>query len=771
MEDRNQAACLIHADLAMNDLAFEDVLTLAAHVCGAPIAVLRIHGTDRSQISNLAEVRFNLNEASHLPFEYKVPLYDSEHIVGTISVYDFYPRQLNTEQLFSLQSLAKIASSRLRAKVEAIELKANSESALEKQNEFLNVVLDSLSDGIVACNEVGELTVFNRATKEFHGLDSANIPAEKWSEYYQLFRADGVTPMKLEEIPLRRAFTEGVVKGEKMVVIESGTKRRRELECNGRSLVSKSGRKLGAVLAMTDMTAVNAARAEKESSAKMLQSLIDSCPLGITVFDKNGRIVLWNPGSEKIFGWKAEEVVNATIPYTLEDHREEMRLSLNEAMKTRQKVEISAERLTKFGKKIAIQISLLPLFNDQNEVYGCMGVVIDVSDIKERETKLLEANRALEAASVAKSEFLANMSHEIRTPLNGVLGMTELMLTEERTASQDDKLRIISSSTQSLITIISDILDFSKIEAGKLELERLDFNFDSLIDESYEVLRTLADGKGITLVKKSPHNKSKTFVGDPGRLRQILVNLVGNAIKFSEGGEVKTRLEISDSDSGRKRVRVEVEDMGIGIHPDALAHLFKAFSQADSSTTRRFGGTGLGLSISKRLVSLMNGKMGVESELGSGSMFWFEVDLDEVCSLGFSHSFPINAKPTPAEPKATRILVVEDNPINQKVALGLLAKLGYSADIASNGKLAIEAVASNSYDIVLMDCQMPVMDGYQATKAIRSSDHHPDVTIIALTANSMKGDREKCLNAGMNDYLAKPLGLASLKSVLEKHVA
>lgn len=423
-----------------------------------------------------------------------------------------------------------------------------------------------------------------------------------------------------------------------------------------------------------------------------------------------------------------------------------------------------------------------------------------------------DLRRALDDARAsisAKSQFMASLSHEIRTPMNGVLGMQELLLKTKLDEKQHHLLSTAHKSAKVLLKLLNDVLDFSKIEAGKLTLESICFDLAATVGEVVDLFAFNAKNKGVRMFFSIPSDIPTGLRGDPGRLRQIISNLLGNALKFTEKGEISVQVGVVEETEKSVCLRFSVADTGIGVKAEVLERIFDSFAQGDGSTTRMFGGTGLGLAISRQLVDLMEGEMGVQTELGKGSTFWFTAylekqSMDEMNEFSLrskdkmesvahgeatfdcpgSHSRPAlkNQFDQDSAPEETfksfsslsgiRILLVEDNPVNQEVAKGMLESIGINVSLAENGREGVEKFFAQTFDVVLMDCMMPVMDGYEATRVIRRKELEKGshVLIIAVTGNALDGDREECINAGMDDYLAKPFNLEELLTIINRRL-
>ncbi|MFN0305106.1 MAG: ATP-binding protein [Burkholderiales bacterium] len=566
-----------------------------------------------------------------------------------------------------------------------------------------------------------------------------------------------------------------------------------------------------------------------EEYASRLARVVEQASDGILTRDMNGVITSWNAANARLFGFSAEEAIHQPIGtlhqvnFTPEERAWALARIRSGIAHT-----FESTRPDRDGRPIHLHVVASPIFDTEGVQCGEMSVFRDVTDRKRVEEEAARAREAAEVANRSKSQFLANMSHEIRTPMNGVLGMAELLLGTELDTNQEKFALAIHRSGTALLHLINDILDFSKIEAGRLELERLPFDLRELVCDTTELLHESAHAKELPLTFAIDEDLPAILIGDPLRLRQILTNLVGNALKFTAAGNVSIHVSKVPDDTLLQSVEhgtpeaspigllFAVRDTGIGIAAHAMDRLFTLFSQADGSTTRRFGGSGLGLAISKQLAESMGGKIGVESAVGLGSNFWFtvqmEVDMtaramanDTSRRATFSSAAMIDAPAyqtisahagrrmahgssladAPTVTERRRILLAEDNPINRQIATVMLEGFGFEVVSAVDGRQAVERSYGQIFDLILMDCQMPELDGFEATTAIRAregaqggaaADATPGsrvprrTPIIAVTANAMQGDRERCLEAGMDDYLPKPFSKKNLRATVDRWI-
>ncbi len=548
-------------------------------------------------------------------------------------------------------------------------------------------------------------------------------------------------------------------------------------------------------------------QAAVEAREEQYRALVGSAVDGIITIDQRGAIMFTNPAVERIFGYRAEEMLGQNIKMLMPDaSARDHDARLHRA--SQRSAEASGAKVVGQGREVLARRrdgSTFPIWLSvgQFRLNGQLhftGILHDVSERLEHQQQLQRAKDAAEAArnelastneqlehaiaqanllaaqaaqsAQSKSDFLANMSHEIRTPLNGILGMAQLLADSGLTPEQAEQVDIIANCGDGLLVLLNDILDLSKIEAGRLRLEEIEFEPAPCLRGCLEVFRIPARQKGLELLLHTDPQLPRRLLGDPTRLRQVLFNLVGNAIKFTAAGTVAVDCQVQAQDEQHCRLRFTVRDTGIGIDPAVQPLLFEPFVQADSSITRQFGGTGLGLSICKRLCAAMGGSIGFTSAVGQGTAFWFEVQLRPAALSDATP--PADSAPAAQPPRhrpATRplrVLLVEDNRVNQRVARKMLEKLGCEVDLATNGKLAVARVEQDhAYDLILMDLQMPLMDGYQAAQRICALPNPPP--IVALTACAMSEDGERCRAAGMVDHLTKPLKMDALAQLLARY--
>jgi PAS domain S-box-containing protein len=664
-----------------------------------------------------------------------------------------------------------------------IPTRKQAEEVLLKAGALQSAIFNSANFSSIATDAKGVIQIFNVGAERMLGYAAADVmnkitPADISDPQELIARAKALS-VELAT-PITPGFEALVFKAARGIediyeltyIREDGS--RFPAVVSVTALRDADGVIIGYLLIGTDNTARKLVEAEQKKLDQRLRdqqfytrSLIESNIDALMTTDPYGIITDVNKQMEALTGCTRDELIGAPFKsYFTDPERAEAAIKLVLSDKKVTDYELTACALD--GKQTVVSYNATTFYDRSRTLQGVFAAARDVTERKRVEAELREAKAAAESASRTKSEFLASMSHEIRTPMNAIMGVADLLAKTSLSPEQDKYVQIFRRAGDNLLNLINDILDLSKVEASQIELERTGFSLNDHLEKVIEMVAARAQEKGLALVCEIAPNVSTELVGDPTRLRQVLLNLLGNAVKFTESGEVSLRVT---READTTTLRFTVSDTGIGIPGAKLAQVFERFTQADSSTTRRFGGSGLGLTISKRLVELMGGRIWVESELGKGSVFAFAVPLEVRALANRSAAVLVGTGPEPLLP-ALRVLLVEDSSDNRTITVAYLKDTPYRVEFAENGALAYETFIAGHYDLVLMDRQMPVMDGLTATRAIRAweqANQRPPTPIIALTASALKGDRETCLAAGCTAFLTKPIKQDALLQAIKEH--
>ena len=660
------------------------------------------------------------------------------------------------------------------------------EEAILQAGALQSAIFNSANFSSIATDAKGVIQIFNVGAERMLGYTAADVvntitPADISDPQELIARAQALSAE--HATPITPGFEALVFKASRGIediyeltyVRKDGT--RLPAVVSVTALRDVAGAIIGYLLIGTDNTARKLVEEEQKKSDQRLRdqqfytrSLIESNIDALMTTDPSGIITDVNKQMEALTGCTRDELIGAPFKDCFTDpDRAEAGIKRVLSEKSVTDYELTAR--ARDGTQTVVSYNATTFYDRSRTLQGVFAAARDVTERKRVEVELQQAKAAAESASRTKSDFLASMSHEIRTPMNAIMGIADLLAKTALTAEQDKYVQIFRRSGDNLLNLINDILDLSKVEASQLELERTGFSLSDHLEKVLEMVAPRAAEKGLALLCEIDPDVSNDLVGDPTRLRQVLLNLLGNAIKFTEAGSVALKVERDMNCSVPTALRFTVTDTGIGIAADKLARVFERFIQADSSTTRRFGGSGLGLTISKRLVELMGGRIWVTSAIDQGSVFGFAVPFEVWVTGHRPESAPIGAD-TGAPLPALRILMAEDSPDNCTIALAYLEDTPYQIDVAETGLIACEMFKTGHYDLVLMDRQMPVMDGLTATRTLRAWEKahgRAPTPIIALTASALKGDRETCLAAGCTAYLTKPIKQDVLRQAIRDY--
>lgn len=648
--------------------------------------------------------------------------------------------------------------------IEDISARRRVERELLESKELFRVVFDNSAVAITVTDKDEKIIAWNPFAEKLLEMSKEELFNKPVKELYPL----------REWLRLRgfRARKKGVLSNvETRVIRKDGVVLDVDLSIS--ILKDIEGKITGAIGIMRDITSQKLTERQLIESENKIRTILDNSAAAITLIDENERILSWNKFAEYLLGMKRRDLYMKPVRL-LYPKEEWAKIRAENIRKIGSRHHLETKIIRKDGKVIDIDISINVLKDANNNIVGSVGIMHDITDRKKAQEMLLKAKIAAEEANISKTMFLANMSHEVRTPMNAILGMIDLTLDTELTAEQKDNLKTAKDAAKNLLNLINDILDLSRVESGKINLEKIDLDVADVVRSVCKGLSVLARNKNLELLSLVDSTVPPLLEGDPTRLRQIIINLVNNAIKFTQEGKIEVKVQVTSSGEKECELKFAISDTGIGIPKDKQGAIFQAFTQADDTITRKYGGTGLGLAISKKLVELMGGKIWVESDAGKGSTFYFTTCFKTCRPEQISIAAQVQ-KPIAGQPAADiggvslNILLAEDNLINQKIAVKILEKKGWKVHAVENGQQVVDLIGQRPFDLILMDLQMPVLDGLKATRIIREIEQKTGahIPIVAMTAHAMEGDEKKCIDSGMDGYVSKPIDHNRLYEVIE----
>ncbi len=639
---------------------------------------------------------------------------------------------------------------------------------LQESQEYSRIMLDAIPVGSMIWDQNFIPVDCNKAMAKTFGLNDRQEFLQNLPHLYPEFQPEGISSLDKMKASLYRALTDGVATGPWMGRTIDG----KEVPTEATAVLVRHNDQNMIVVFYKDLRDVEKSIRKAQAAEKRTQAILEGVPLGINMLTADMQILDCNAEAIRMSGFANKQVYLANVMSYFPENQPcgtPSTLFLQEKFAEVAKSGSSRFECLTYGSEredIPTDITLTRAYVEEEDLY--IGYVADLREAKALLREIELAKDAAEKNAMAKSEFLANMSHEIRTPMNGILGLLHILSATELTELQQDYMEKALFSTKELLRIINDILDFSKIEAGKLDMEVTSFTIHDIVSEIHHLFANAIVQKKLYLKINADDNAQTMLMGDPLRLKQVLINLVGNAIKFTSEGGIQLEITSAVQNDSDILCNFSVKDTGIGLSEDQIDGLFDAFSQADTSVTRKYGGTGLGLAISKRIVELMQGTIWVESTPNIGSTFYFTAYFQVSDSKRESLRAQVDDQhQLDSGPPSGHLLLVEDNAINQIIAEELLKSAGYTLDIANNGQEALDMLELKTYDLVLMDIQMPIMDGLTATKEIRKITKFAHIPIIAMSAHAMSGDREKSIQSGMNEHITKPISPEILYRTLQ----